>query len=122
MSKLTTTIIIAILAILLNIIYAPIARHISVLGIFRRPLAYTTSAKDKGQVGYIKPIADTVQCEKLLYYRPVNLVFAACEDVAAPRFTWYPPLATFQEPSLRKGSIHVVDPVVCTWKYIHMCV
>ena len=103
---------IAILAILISILYASTIRMTTIMGIFKHPQPYTTTAKDKGEIGYFQRIDDTVQCEDLHWYQPANLLFAACEDEMAPRFRWWPAMGIFRQVSLHTGSLHVIDPVV----------
>lgn len=58
-------------------------------------------------------IKDTTHCEDIHYYAPAHILFSACEDVSATRFTWFPPLAIFDDPNVAwnsKGSIHTIDP------------
>lgn len=58
-------------------------------------------------------IQDTTHCEDLHHYAPRNILFTACEDSDTIRFSWFPPLGVFDDPTLAtkaRGSIHVIDP------------
>lgn len=59
-------------------------------------------------------IEDTLHCEDVHHYRPANLLFTACEDLKHTRFDWFPGLAHLEPKAAGRGSIHVVNPKVCT--------
>ena len=109
---------VAILAILGTILYAPVARLIAILGVFKHPQPYLSQARLEAESTatgvHFKRIDDTLQCEDVHYYEPAHLVFTACEDTTFPRFTWWPAFDIFIEPSYNQGSIHVIDPKVCS--------
>jgi hypothetical protein len=101
--------IVALLALLGGYLYPSVKLRFTVLGILRRPAPLNTLQK-----GDLIKIDDTVHCEDAHYYEPANVLFTACEDSAAGRFVWFPPLATFDTPQFTQGSIHVIDPKVCS--------
>lgn len=105
LALITTTLV----AILATVLYEPLTRSLTILGVFRHP-APTPAALDDT---LFKIIDDTKQCEDLHYYEPAGVLFAACEDSKFPRFEWWPPMTTFRRPSYRTGSIHVIEPRVC---------
>jgi hypothetical protein len=85
-------------------------RSLTVLGALRGNLESTN-------VEELVVIPDTTHCEDVHFYAPSQTLFTACEDNAETRFSWFPPLANFDNPELArksKGSIHVVDPKVCS--------
>lgn len=59
-------------------------------------------------------IEDTVHCEDVHHYRPANVLFTACEDVKETRFKWFPGLGHLEPQSPARGSIHIIDPKVCS--------
>lgn len=99
----------AALAVLTAVLYGPVCRTVTILGIFRKPSPAVVAADEM----LFRRIDDTMQCEDLHYYQPVNKLFAACEDSMLPRFEWMPPMGNFKKPSKARGSIHVIDPKVC---------
>ncbi|EAW09175.1 serum paraoxonase/arylesterase family protein [Aspergillus clavatus NRRL 1] len=95
----------ALLAVLVAMLYGPVSRQITILGVLRHPAPLVLA---EGQ-GFYK-IEDTMQCEDLHYWSPTNKVFAVCEDSVLPRFKWFPPVGNFEGPATTTGSIHVIDP------------
>jgi len=95
------------LAVLASVLYGPVQHSLTVFGVFRS-LNSTPVAQ-----GDFVSIPDTVHCEDLHYYEPAHLFFTACEDSAATRGIWFPPLGIFTAPEkIAGGSLHVVDPEV----------
>lgn len=108
-----TTVLVGLLSILLagpTIYNADLPRTIKVMGVFRHPTKTAiTEASD------FVVIADTPHCEDLHYHAPSNLLFTACEGNEEARFSWFPPLANFDDPSITlksRGAIHTIDPKV----------
>lgn len=84
------------------------------MGLFRQLASSPLASPDD-----LVLIKDTVHCEDIHYYTPANTLFTACEDVSATRFSWFPPLATYDDPYgtwKAKGSIHTIDPQVSFFK------
>jgi len=82
---------------------------LTVLGAFRRPRATPLGPGDLVVIG------DTTHCEDISYHAPSDRLFAACEDSDSARFSWFPPMGNFEDPSAGqqvRGSIHVIDPEV----------
>jgi hypothetical protein len=111
----TTTVLVGLLGILLagpTIYNADLPRTVRVMGLFRQPSKTAiTQASD------FVVIADTPHCEDLHYHEPSGLLFTACQGDRESRYSWFPPLAMFENPSITlksKGSLHVVDPKVRT--------
>ncbi|KAH7240812.1 uncharacterized protein BKA55DRAFT_575806 [Fusarium redolens] len=83
----------------------PINRFTTVLGFFRTPTSTIVSDAD------FITIDDTIVCEDLHLHS--GLLYTACEDSYAPRFSWFPGLGVLHDPltaSKSRGSIHVIDP------------
>ncbi|KAK3936640.1 hypothetical protein QBC46DRAFT_452578 [Diplogelasinospora grovesii] len=97
----------ALIALITYLYYGfSVNRTVTVMGVMRKP----GNTHIQQEVVYI---ADTTHCEDLHYHAPSNTLFTACEDNAATRFSWFPPLAVFDDPELAaksQGSIHVIDP------------
>ncbi|OIW30691.1 serum paraoxonase/arylesterase family protein [Coniochaeta ligniaria NRRL 30616] len=107
----TTTVLVGLLSVLLagpTIYNADLPRTVRVLGMFRQP-ANTAIVETSNFV----VIADTPHCEDLHFHAPNNLLFTACEGNEETRFSWFPPLVNFDDPSVTlksRGAIHVIDP------------
>ncbi|KAF4946707.1 hypothetical protein FGADI_10911 [Fusarium gaditjirri] len=83
----------------------PLNRVTTVLGFFRTPSSTIVSDAD------FITTDDTIVCEDLHLHS--GLLYTACEDSYAPRFSWFPGLGTLHDPltaSKSRGSIHVIDP------------
>ncbi|EMT65699.1 hypothetical protein NOF04DRAFT_16799 [Fusarium oxysporum II5] len=83
----------------------PINRVTTVLGFFRTPSSTVVSDAD------FITIDDTIVCEDVHLHS--GLLYTACEDSYAPRFSWFPGLGVLHDPltaSKSRGSIHVIDP------------
>lgn len=108
-----TTVLVALLSAFLAapaIYNADLVRTFKVMGVFRNPT--NTAIPDSSSLVVID---DTTHCEDLHYHAPSNLLFTACEGNQETRFSWFPPLANFDDPSITlksRGSIHVIDPNV----------
>ncbi len=101
-----------LLAALVAYLLGPTARQTAVvLGFFRSP-ANTVLAADQT----LSVLEGTTHCEDLHYHQASGLLFTACEDDAAKRHRWFPPLAHFDDPdiltSTARGSLRVIDPEV----------
>ncbi|CZR47794.1 uncharacterized protein FPRO_13461 [Fusarium proliferatum ET1] len=83
----------------------PVTRVTTVLGFFRTPSSTIVSDAD------FITIDDTIVCEDVHLHS--GLLYTACEDSYAPRFSWFPGLGVLHDPltaSKSRGSIHVIDP------------
>jgi hypothetical protein len=101
----------AILALLIGALtyQLDIGRAVTVIGLFRKPASTVLAPED------FVAIDGTMHCEDLHYYAPSNQLFTACEGSEETRYSWFPPLANFDNPSATqeaRGSIHVIDPTV----------
>lgn len=100
-----------LLAVLASYVYGPSLRRTGVvLGLFR-----SSGFQDSIPHGDISAIENTVHCEDLHYNTPSKLLFTACEDEESTRYSWFPPLTNFDDPtavSKARGSIKVIDPTV----------
>jgi len=95
------------LAVLISVLYGPLQHSLLVAGVFR-----TLTSTPLAPVDIVR-IPDTIHCEDLHYYEPAHLLFTACEDNAATRGHWFPPLGIFTTPEkITGGSLHVIDPEV----------
>jgi hypothetical protein len=109
----STTVLVGLLSILLagpTIYNADLPRTFRVMGVFRQPT--NTAIADTSN---FVVIADTPHCEDLHYHEPSNLLFTACERDEETRFSWFPPLTIFDDPSVTlksRGAIHIIDPKV----------
>lgn len=109
----TTTVLVGLLSVLLagpTIYNYDLPRTVRVMGVFRQPANTAVAANSDFVV-----IADTPLCEDLHFHAPSNLLFTACEGDEVSRFSWFPPLGNFDDPSVvlkSRGAIHVVDPKV----------
>jgi hypothetical protein len=111
----TTAALVGLLSILLAgtaIHNSDLPRTFKVMGMFRQRVntAITQSAD-------LIIIANTPHCEDLHYHGPSNLLFTACEANEDTRFSWFPPLANMDDPSVTlksRGAIHILDPKVPT--------
>ncbi|KAK0735375.1 hypothetical protein B0T21DRAFT_367612 [Apiosordaria backusii] len=102
------SIVAVLLAYQLYTIVPLIQRAVTVLGVFR---SYPEG--DVGTKQQVTSIPDTTHCEDLHHHIPSGLLFTACEDDAATRFQWFPPLGNLGNPEVAaksRGSIHVIDP------------
>lgn len=104
MNLLYKTIVPVVIVALSIALLQPYFRVLVVVGVFRKD----TPTKAQKVIA----IADTYHCEDLHYHSPSHTLFTACEDHEDHRFSWFPPLATFEEPPQSRGSIHVVNPKV----------
>lgn len=100
-----------VFAVLAAYLYGPGVRRTGVvLGLFRNPAStILTSANEFAIVG------GTTHCEDLHYHEPSESLFTACEDNESTRYSWFPPLANYDNPSgaaKARGSIKIIDPVV----------
>lgn len=81
-----------------------------VLGLFRQQnRTLLTAAHD------FVTIPDTTFCEDLHYHEKSGLLFTACELSESVRYSWFPPLGNFDDPSAAlssQGRIQVIDPAV----------
>lgn len=100
----------ALLAVLVASLYGPVLRELTVLGVFRQ----LGDAPGIAAHQTVHHIADTVHCEDLHFHARSGHIFTACEDTAATRFGWFPPLGNMRGPTSARGSIHVIDPKVCS--------
>jgi len=89
--------------------------------LFYRPLlvlgAFRTKIENLPARAPMVGVSDSIHCEDLHYHAPSGLLFTACEDNAETRFKWFPPLGNVDDPELgaqSKGSIHIIDPKVCS--------
>ncbi|KAK4203067.1 hypothetical protein QBC40DRAFT_167807 [Triangularia verruculosa] len=102
------SIIAALFAYQLYTLVPLIQRAVTVLGVFRSyPEGYV------GTTQQVTSIPDTTHCEDLHHHIPSGLLFTACEDDAATRFQWFPPVGNLENPAVAAkstGSIHVIDP------------
>ncbi|RCI12336.1 hypothetical protein L249_1108 [Ophiocordyceps polyrhachis-furcata BCC 54312] len=98
------------LAVLLITVFASylygavIYRTIVVSGVFRDP---GHTAVD------VIAIPNTLHCEDLHYHEPSGQIFTACEDDEKTRYSWFPPLANFDDPTVgsrARGSFKVINP------------
>ncbi|KAJ5624672.1 hypothetical protein N7510_000981 [Penicillium lagena] len=94
-------------AVLVAVLYGPVAHIIRIGGIFQSP-QQTVFPEGHGPIH----IEDTMHCEDLHHYRPANLLFTACEDSKTTRFSWFPGLGHLSKLPTTPGSIHVIDPKV----------
>lgn len=86
-------------------------RPLVVMGLFRGDIPPAIVAKDDLVV-----IPNTRHCEDLHQHAESGLIYTACEGENSPRYSWFPPLVNFDDPTLgaqSQGSIHVIDPKVC---------
>jgi len=109
----TAAVLVGLLSILFagpTVYNADLPRTFKVMGVFRQS-ANTAITHPSNLV----VIADTPHCEDLHYHGPSRLIFTACEADNSTRYSWFPPLANMDDPSVTlnsRGSIHVVDPKV----------
>lgn len=97
------------LAILGSWLYPKLHRSTVALGVFRKPANTTIALSD------LHVVKGTTHCEDVHYHSASNLLFTACEDNAAVRHSWFPPLANFDDASVAtasQGSIKIIDPTV----------
>ncbi|KAK0386741.1 hypothetical protein NLU13_6577 [Sarocladium strictum] len=84
-----------------------LTQQLTVLGAFRKEKQTPVDNPNDLVV-----ISGTVNCEDLHYHAPSNSIFTACDDVAATRRAWFPPLAVLIDPvagSTARGSLQVID-------------
>ena len=89
---------------------APVRRTLTLGGIFRTPTVSIQNAASG-----VTALDGTIQCEDLHYHEPSNLIFTACEENEGLRFSWFPPLGNFDDPSdvyKSQGSIKIINPIV----------
>ncbi|XP_044714418.1 arylesterase domain-containing protein [Hirsutella rhossiliensis] len=88
-----------------------------VLGVFRTP-----ASQDSIQPKDVSIIGNTLHCEDLHYHEASKLLFTACEDVESTRYSWFPPLANFNNPtaaSKARGNIRIIDPRTLKARALH---
>ncbi|MCJ1401531.1 hypothetical protein MMC11_004746 [Xylographa trunciseda] len=106
----STTPILAVLALVTAVLYNPITLRIQVLGISR---SFGTIENIHGED--LRVIPDTLYCEDLHHHLPSGLLFGASEDNSENRWKWFPPITIFSDPTaLGHGTIVVIDPKTFT--------
>lgn len=100
-----------LLAAVVSFVYGPRLRRTSlVLGVFRTP-----ASRDSVSLEHFSTVENTVHCEDLHYHESSKMLFTACEDEETTRYSWFPPLTIFDDPtaaSKAQGSVKVIDPKV----------
>jgi hypothetical protein len=87
-----------------------IARAPRVFGVFRHQ--NKTQLADEND---LITIPNTTFCEDLHYHEGSGLLFTACEASESARYSWFPPLGNFDDPSVAystQGRLQVIDPSV----------
>ncbi len=83
----------AIVALLVaQLIGQEVYRTAATVGVFRKPQSTPVAPED------IVVFDGMLHCEDLHYEPASNRLFTACEDAAATRFVWWPPVANFDDP------------------------
>ncbi|KAM4057363.1 hypothetical protein HRG_014398 [Hirsutella rhossiliensis] len=107
-----------LLAVLGSYTYGTSLRRMTlVLGVFRTP-----ASQDSIQPKDVSIIGNTLHCEDLHYHEASKLLFTACEDVESTRYSWFPPLANFNNPtaaSKARGNIRIIDPRTLKARALH---
>ncbi|EFX02960.1 serum paraoxonase arylesterase family protein [Grosmannia clavigera kw1407] len=115
----TAVLLSSIFVLLAYFVGQPASHTLTALGFWRQP---SRSLLADDQTDLIV-IADTVNCEDLHYHAASQSLFTACEDTVETRFSWFPPLAIFDDPSVletTRGSLHVIDPETATSRRLAM--
>ena len=87
-----------------------IARAPKVFGVFRHQNKTRLASEND-----LITIPDTTFCEDLHYHEGSRLLFTACEASDSARYSWFPPLGNFDDPTVAyssQGRIQVIDPSV----------
>lgn len=116
-----TTVLVVLLSILIagpRVYNADLPRTFKVFGVTRWPENTAIARSSDFAV-----VADTPHCEDIHYHAASGLLFTACEGNEETRFSWFPPLANMDDPSVTlrsRGSIHILDPKVSTGVQVQM--
>ncbi|RDA87798.1 hypothetical protein CP532_2458 [Ophiocordyceps camponoti-leonardi (nom. inval.)] len=102
----STPLAVLLIAVSASYLYgAAIYRTLVVFGVFRTP--GHSPAVD------VTAIPNTLHCEDLHYHESSGQIFTACEDDEKTRYSWFPPLANFDDPTVgsqARGSLKVINP------------
>ena len=103
--------VLAPLAALTAYLYSPVMQQLKVFGVFRPQASLISTHRGDD----LRILPNTVMCEDIHHHREANLLFTACENDHTRRYSWFPPLGSFSDPSAitrgPKGGITVINPV-----------